>query len=63
MARGESNVIIKMEQKAEILMKQGVKTENKRSTATGYPFPLMPKGERRKGQHKLQKRCIMKGGA
>ena len=34
-------MIDRMEQKTKILMKGGVKTEN------GYPFPLMPNGERR----------------
>ena len=47
MTGGESNVIIRVKQKAEILMKEGVKTENERSTANGYPLPSMPKGEKR----------------
>ena len=47
MIGGESNVIIRVEQKVEILMKEGVKTKNERSTTNGYPFPLMRKGERR----------------
>ena len=44
---GESNMIDRVEQKIEILMKEGVKTPNESNTANGYPFPLMPKGERR----------------
>ena len=44
----ENNVINRVEQKAKILMKEGVKTKNERSTANGYPLPLMPKGEKRK---------------
>ena len=43
-------MIDRVEQNIEILMKGGVKTENERSTANGYPLPLMPKGKRRKAR-------------
>ena len=45
--RGRKNMIDRVEQKTNILIKGGVKTENERSIANGYPLPLMPKGERR----------------